>query len=319
MRPTKILVTGGAGFIGSHVAERMANQGTHVVVYDNFTSGTRSNLSNIDPDRLTIVEADVADADALAKSIASVSAVVHLAALPSVTASLEDPVGTHRENFVNTMLVLEAMRATGVRDVVYASSAAVYGGAHTSPAVETVTGVPESQYGLDKLFGEHLLHRYAKTFGIRSASLRFFNVFGPRQVASSPYSGVISRFVEAGTRGGRIVVFGDGLQTRDFIYVKDIAEYIARALESLGDEPLVANVGTGRACNLRELVQTLTEIGLRFESVDSAPRRAGEVMHSVADTSRLHETLGRIAGTSLHDGLRDLVATVETAGQVQES
>ena len=303
----RVLVTGGAGFIGSHVVERLLRDGAQVVVLDDLSTGLRTNLP--EHPSLTLHVGDAVEADAVARAIDGCVAVVHLAAVASVQRSVEDPIGTHRANLVATLQVLEAARLHGVRRIVYASSAAVYGDAAPLPADEGAPLAPLSPYAIDKLAGERYLQHYARTFGLEAVALRFFNVYGPRQRADSPYSGVISRFVDRLVRGDTIEVFGDGRQTRDFVAVADVADAVVRSLEApLTDRVLVANVGTGRGTDLLELLEALGGVLDRpVRPPLHGPAREGDVRDSRADVARLRSALGTWAPRDLKTGLASLV------------
>ncbi|MFO7545880.1 MAG: NAD-dependent epimerase/dehydratase family protein [Trueperaceae bacterium] len=227
----RVLVTGGAGFIGSHLVERLLDASdTDVVVLDAFTTGKRGNLP-LDHERLHLVTGDVADEEAVRHAMTDCDAVVHLAAVASVEASVRDPITTHRTNLMGTIRVFEEASKRPGRRVLYASSAAVYGDAQDVPISENTTTRPLSPYASDKLAGEHYLAHYHRAGHVNGTAFRFFNVFGPRQDPSSPYSGVISIFLDRAVRGEPVTVFGDGRQTRDFVYVADVVEALVAALD----------------------------------------------------------------------------------------
>lgn len=303
----RVLVTGGAGFIGSHVVERLVRDGTHVVVLDDLSTGLRSNLPEHPSVALRV--GDAVEADAVAEAIAGCGAVVHLAAVASVQRSVEDPIGTHRANLVATLQVLEAARRQGVRRFVYASSAAVYGDAAPLPADEDAPLEPLSPYAIDKLAGERYLRHYVRAFGLEAVALRFFNVYGPRQRADSPYSGVISRFVDRLERDDVVEVHGDGRQTRDFVAVADVADAVVRSLDApLPDGFVVANVGTGRGTSLLELIESLgAALGRPVRPPRHGPPREGDVRDSRADVARLRSVLGTWSPSELRTGLASLV------------
>ena len=241
-----ILITGGAGFIGSHLVDALLAGGYWVRVLDNLSTGKRSNLP-LDNERFELLEGDVANAEEVARAVVGMTAVVHLAAVASVQASVDDPVGTHQSNFVGTLNLCEAMRKAGVKRVVYASSAAVYGNNGEGASIDEETAkAPLTPYASDKLAGEYYFDFYRRQHGLEPVIFRFFNIFGPRQDPSSPYSGVISIFSERAQRGLPIAVFGDGEQTRDFMYVGDLVDVLVQAVE-VPDAPLGAiNVGWNR-------------------------------------------------------------------------
>lgn len=303
----RILVTGGAGFIGSHVVQTLERTGYQVRVFDNFASGRPENLAGTCPE---IVPGDVRDVGQLEAALDGVAAVVHLAAAPSVAASMADPVGTHAVNYVGTLNVLEAMRKRGVRRLLYASSAAVYGNG-AAPHDEEEAPHPLSPYGLDKLAGEHALRIYGEWHGLHATALRFFNVYGPRQAPDSPYSGVISIFVSRLIRGELLTVFGEGHQSRDFVYVGDVAQVIVGLLPD-PQAPTLANVATGRSVTLLELIQVISRVVDRLPQVRHEARRPGDIQHSRASAERLR-VRGLRPETSLEAGLRELVASLAVA------
>jgi UDP-glucose 4-epimerase len=304
------VVTGGAGFIGSHTVDRLVADGHHVVVLDDFRTGRRANLArHAGSDRLAVVACDVshgifAALAPITARLGPVDRIVHLAAQVSVVHSVQNPLVDMQVNYGGTLHVLEYARATGVQKVVFASSAAVYGEVATMPVAEDAATLPVSPYGIDKLASEHALDYYAAVHGVPVTSLRFFNVYGPRQDPSSPYSGVISIFADCARAGRPITIFGDGGQTRDFIYVGDVVRAIVAALGDAGNR-LVANVATGTEITVLALARTLVELCGGRSTIDHAPPRSGEILKSRARVDRLREVLGIVAETSLLDGLRE--------------
>lgn len=318
-----VLVTGGAGFIGSHTVDLLVARGCRVVVLDDFSTGKRANLARwADHDRhglggrepaVEVLTVDVSHGlfAALAPITAAhgpVERIVHLAAQVSVVHSLANPLTDARVNYGGTVQVLEYARAAGVKKVVFASSAAVYGDVATLPVDEDAPCRPLSPYGVHKLASEHALHCYAAVHGVPSVALRFFNVYGPRQDPSSPYSGVISIFADRAAAGRDLTIFGDGEQTRDFVYVGDVVRAVVDA--ALGDAPghAVANVGTGRETTVRALAEILVGLGGGGSAIVHAPARAGEIVRSVARVERAAALLGFRAATALRDGLAATVA-----------
>ncbi len=286
MGDSPILVTGGAGFIGSNLVDALVARGYSVRVLDNLSTGKRSNLptgANVE-----FVEGDVADAQLVRRAVQGCGAVVHLAAVASVQASVDDPVGTHQSNFVGTLNLCEAMREAGVRRVVFASSAAVYGNNGEGQAIdEDVPKAPLTPYAADKLASEHYLDFYRRQHGLDPVVFRFFNIYGPRQDPSSPYSGVISIFTERAQQGLPIAVFGDGEQTRDFLYVGDLVEILLQALENSVAEAGAVNVGLNRATSLNELLAAIGEVVGALPPVSYGQARGGDIRHSRADNTRL--------------------------------
>lgn len=286
MTDSPILVTGGAGFIGSNLVDALLARGYRVRVLDNLTTGKRSNLP--DSDCLELLEGDVADACIVRRAVDGCRAVVHLAAVASVQASVDDPVGTHQSNLVGTLNLCEAMRDAGVRRVIFASSAAVYGNNGEGQAIDEDTPkAPLTPYAADKLASEHYLDFYQRQHGLEPVVFRFFNIYGPRQDPSSPYSGVISIFTERAQKGMPIAVFGDGEQTRDFLYVGDLVELLVQALEAETVEQGAINVGLNRATSLNELLAAIGTVLGGLPAVSYQAARGGDIRHSRAGNARL--------------------------------
>lgn len=306
LSPLHVLVTGGAGFIGSHVVRSLCAKGASVTVLDNLASGRLSNLEGIDGD-VQFVQGDVRDRALVEMLLQGAFAVVHLAAEPFVPVSIREPLETHSINYVGTLTLLEAMRATNVMRIVYASSAAVYPQGIDHPVAETNATDPSSPYGMDKLFGDIALRTYRKLHGIRGTSLRFFNVYGERQLANSSYSGVISVFVDRITNGKPLTIYGDGGQCRDFIYAGDVANVVS-SCALLEDSPALINVGTGQTISLLDLVSTLESITGNKVDVNHEPTRPGDVYYSCAAIDTLR-SLGEsvLPRTDLRDGLKALL------------
>jgi UDP-glucose 4-epimerase len=304
------VVTGGAGFIGSHAVDQLLAAGHRVVVLDDFRTGKRANLAqHAGSDRLDVIACDVSHGifAALAPITARhgpVERIVHLAAQVSVVHSVQNPLVDMQVNYGGTLHVLEYARATGVKKVVFASSAAVYGDVATLPVGEDAPTRPVSPYGIDKLASEHALDYYAAVHGVLTTALRFFNVYGPRQDPSSPYSGVISIFTDRARAGRALTLFGDGSQTRDFIYVGDVVRAIVAALGD-GANRVVANVGTGGEITVLELARSVVELCGGNSAIEHLPARPGEILRSRAQVDRLRDILGVVAETSLRDGLRE--------------
>ncbi|MBM7062750.1 NAD-dependent epimerase/dehydratase family protein [Pseudomonas sp. UL073] len=307
MSDAPILITGGAGFIGSHLVDALLAQGHAVRVLDNLSTGKRSNLP-LDNPRLTLLEGDVADAALVARAMQGCRAVAHLAAVASVQASVDDPVATHQSNFVGTLNVCEAMRTQGVKRVLFASSAAVYGNNGEGAAIDEDTAkAPLTPYAVDKLASEQYLDFYRRQHGLEPAVFRFFNIFGPRQDPSSPYSGVISIFTERAQAGLPITVFGDGEQTRDFVYVGDLVHVLLQALElpTLAVGPV--NVGLSRATSLNQLLALIRQVTGSLPEVSYGAARAGDIKHSRANNLRLLERFAFAEPTPMAEGLARLL------------
>jgi UDP-glucose 4-epimerase len=294
----RYLVTGGAGFIGSNLTDHLLAQGHGVRVLDDLSSGKRSNL----PPGIELVEGSAADPETVFTSARGCDGIFHLAAIASVTRSLEDRVAVHVVNQTATVACLDAARQHGGIPLVLASSAAIYGDQH--PCTETLKPAPLSPYGADKAGSElHLLAGW-HSFGQPSAALRFFNVFGPRQDPASPYSGVISAFLARAVAGQPLSIHGDGLQTRDFIFVSDVVRHLERAMARLHEQraQFVCNVCTGGSVTIRALAETIGRIVGGVE-IGHAPGRAGDIRHSQGDPTLARALLGIAATVSLQDGL----------------
>jgi len=301
----RVLVTGGAGFIGSHVNERLLAAGHAVHVLDNLSTGRKENLSK--HAALQFTEGDIRDAASVNRVVTGCDTIVHLAAVASVQASVDDPQGTHASNFDGTLNLLEAARRVGVKRFLYASSAAVYGDKARPPVSEEVALDPLTPYAADKLAGEYYLGFYYRKFGLQTTAFRFFNIYGPRQDPSSPYSGVISIFVDRLRSRAPVTIFGDGLQTRDFVYVSDLADLLVRAIDVPATFGKVMNIGRGVECSLLELLDTLEQLsGLKIERRHEAARM-GDILRSCADTARLKALMGGVPKTTMKDGLAELL------------
>jgi UDP-glucose 4-epimerase len=297
------LVTGGAGFIGSHLAEALTAQGKRVRVLDNFSTGLQSNLVHIRPSP-EIVNGDLADAAAVGKATAGASVVYHLGALASVQRSVEAPEDTHRACATGTLNVLDAARRQNVRRVVYAASSSAYGGFSSEEGqTEDIPLRPLSPYAAAKLAGELYAEAFSATYGVETVRLRFFNIFGPRQRADSPYSGVIALFIAAMSKGRAPTVHGDGLQSRDFTYVSNAVQALIKAGETPGVSGNVYNIGTGRSITVLDLVGALNRLlGTTLTPQHAAPR-TGDVRFSRADISRVRQDLGFDPKITFEDGL----------------
>jgi len=296
-----VLVTGGAGFIGSHLVEALVAAGQPVRVLDDLSTGRRENLAAFQGVNLAV--GDVGDPAAVERLMAGVTVVYHLAALASVQRSVEAPLDSHRVCDTGTLLVLDAARRHGVRRVVYAGSASAYGIPAGEVQHEDDPLCPLSPYAAAKLAGEMYLQSFARTYGLETVRLRFFNVFGPRQRADSPYSGVIALFVAALMQGRTPTIFGDGLQTRDFVYVTDVVQALRKAAATPGVSGRVYNVGTGRKTTLLDLVATLNDLLGTALIPAHKDGRAGDIRHSCADIGRIRGDLGYEPAVSFRDGL----------------
>ena len=313
MSEQRILVTGGAGFIGSHLVDRLLAQGYAVSVLDNLSFGHTRNLP-LDNPKLRFVEGDVADAGAVAKAIEGCSAVAHLAAVASVQASVDDPLGTHQANLIGTVVVAEAAKQAGIKRIVFASSAAVYGNNGEGVAIDEDTPkAPLTPYAADKLASEHYLDFYRRQHGLEPAIFRFFNIYGPRQDPSSPYSGVISIFTERTLAGTPITVFGDGEQTRDFVFVADLVKVLAEALTAPQVQVGAVNVGLHASTSLNQLLEHFKAIHGSLPAISYGQARPGDIRHSLANNQRLRERFNFGTPTGMREGLKALLDSVKPA------
>lgn len=310
---TRVLVTGGAGFIGSHIADALLADGREVVVVDDFSSGHRENI----PDLARVVTGDLADPGVAEEAVEGCDAIVHCAAMPSVARSVEDPVTSNRANLDGSTRLVLAARDAGVRRIVYSSTSAVYGDEVEGAADETFREAPMSPYGLNKLAAEHLFRMSPKLFGVDTVCLRYFNVFGPRQDPGSPYSGVISIFVTCALEGRSPMIHGDGKQSRDFTYVGDVvkANLLAVDVERGGGQ--VMNVGWGRSTDLLTIWDHIRKAcGHPDLDAKHGASRAGDIRHSMAKTEVARRVLGFEPSVSLEAGLAETVAWYRSAPPV---
>ncbi len=299
-----VLVTGGAGFIGSHLVEALLEQDYSVRAVDNLVTGHRSNLAHLEG-KFDWIEGDLADFDVCRRVVEGAACVFHEAAIPSVSWSVENPLRSHASGPTVTLNMLEAARQAGVKRFIFAASSSAYGDTTHLPKHEAMLPQPLSPYAAGKLAGEAYVSVYAKTMGLDGASLRYFNIFGPRQDSSSPYSGVISLFADQMRRGVRPIIFGDGTQTRDFTFVGNV---VAANLTAMQDpQPLegaVFNVGTGRRISLIDLVAALNALlGTKIEP-DFQPPRPGDVRDSQASLDQINQRLDYRPVVKFEDGLR---------------
>lgn len=299
-----VLVTGGAGFIGSHLASALASAGARLRIVDDLSTGYRENLDEIKGE-VDFVHASLADEKSLRKALEDVELVFHEAAIPSVPRSIENPRQTHIASVESTFSLLLASRDKNVRRVVYAASSSAYGDQPTLPKVENMLPEPLSPYAVAKLVGEHYCQVFTRVYGLETISLRYFNVFGPRQDPSSQYSGVISRFISALLGGEQPVVYGDGEQSRDFTYIDNVVDANLKAAESAKGIGQVINVANGERITLNQLLAELKGLTGKSNVVaDYREPRAGDVKHSLADISRARSLLGFEPRVDLRTGLR---------------
>jgi nucleoside-diphosphate-sugar epimerase len=294
------LVTGGAGFIGSHLVDALLKRGDTVRVADNFSTGKRTNL----PSTIDIVEGDLADDGVAARAVAGCDYVLHQAAVPSVPRSVNDPVGTNRANVDATLQVLVAARDAGVKRVVFAGSSSEYGNSQVLPKREDMRPAPITPYALQKWTGEQYCSMFSSLYGLETVSIRYFNVFGPRQAPDSPYSGVISLFIKAFLNGQAPVIHGDGRQTRDFTYVSNVVDGVLRAATAEGVSGEYINVATGGRVSLLELARALQLITGSNLAPTLGPPRDGDVKDSQADIFKARKMLGYEPTVPFEEGLR---------------
>lgn len=299
-----ILVTGGAGFIGSHTVDLLLAEGFDVRVFDNFSNGKRENLPN--SPKLEIIKGDITDRDAVEAAMVGVTHVIHLAALISVAESINQPALSCRDNALGFVQVVDCARKAGVQRIVYASSAAVYGLPEKLPITETDKTSPISFYGIDKLYDDLSAELFKKFYGVSLLGMRYFNVYGERQDPRSPYSGVVSKFLDAIASGKSLTLFGDGLQTRDFIHVSDVARANVAAMKN-PQVTGVCNIATGQSVTLNELIGKMEALLGRDLVIDRLPPEEGGIRFSGAVAGRLNQELGVVAETPLARGLAQLM------------
>ncbi len=308
----RVLVTGGAGFIGGHLVDALLAEGAAVRVIDNFSTGRRENLAH-NLSRIELIEGDLCDPDATARAVKGVDTVFHEAAIPSVARSVNDPVASNRANVTGTVELLQACRVAGVRKLVYAASSSAYGDTEVLPKVETITPRPLSPYAVSKLTGEHYVTVFGRLFGFETVSLRYFNVFGPRQDPKSEYAAVIPRFITRMLRGERPQIHGDGEQSRDFCFIENTvsANLLAARARTSGE---VVNVACGARATLNELVTMINrQLGTDL-TPEYGPPRAGDVRHSLADIGAARALLGYEVKYDLAAGLEKTVAYYRSLG-----
>jgi nucleoside-diphosphate-sugar epimerase len=301
--PPNVLVTGGAGFIGSSIVRALLERGNAVRVLDNLSSGRRANLADVQA-RIEWIEGDILDAATMRRAAEGVEVIFHEAAIPSVPRSMKAPLPSHEANATGTLQVLEAARALGVRRVVYAGSSSAYGDTPVLPKVETMVPLPLSPYAVSKLTGEYYCQMYARTMGLQTVVLRYFNVFGPRQDPASQYAAVIPRFITAALAEAEPTVFGDGKQSRDFCYIDNVVEANLLAAEAPGASGRVFNIACGAATDLNAVLDLLGQLLGRPVNARYEPSRGGDVKHSLADIAAAQSVLGYQPKVLFAEGLR---------------
>ena len=306
------LVTGGAGFIGSHLTEEIARRGHRVRVADSLITGKRSNIAHIPG--VDFVEGDLADLEFAKKVAAGCDYVLHQAAIPSVPRSVKDPIASNRANVDATLNILVAARDAGVKRLVFAASSSAYGNTETLPKHEGMPTSPLSPYALQKVVGEQYLQMFTRLYGLETVSIRYFNVFGPRQDPSSPYSGVISVFATALLENRSPTIYGNGEQTRDFTYVANVVDGVLRACEAPRASGEVINVATGGRISLNQLFYAMRDVVGGNVEPTYAETRQGDVRDSQADIRKAQELLGYTPSVSFEDGLERTINWYRTAG-----
>jgi len=300
--PETYVITGGAGFIGSHIAERLLRDGHRVRIVDNFATGKRENLAALPPG-CVLFEASITDKVALDEAFAGADYVLHQAALPSVPRSIDDPLTTHEYNVTGTLNVLLAARDAGVKRVAYAASSSAYGDIEGEYKDETMAPRPLSPYGVSKLAGEYYAQAFTAVYGLETVALRYFNVFGPRQDETSQYAAVIPRFLAAMLRGESPIIYGDGLQSRDFTYVDNVVHGNLLALRAPKAAGQMMNLATGGRISLLDLVDRLNVIlGTHIQPIHE-PARTGDIKHSRASVAKAGELLGFEPVVEFDEGL----------------
>lgn len=309
----QLLVTGGGGFIGSHLVERLLRDGHRVRVLDNFTTGHRRNLHSV-LDDVELVEGDLQSYERAHAAVRGCDIVLHQAAMPSVPRSVQDPLTSNASNVIGTLNVLLAARDSGVRRVVFASSSSVYGAVPGLPKNEALPALPISPYAVAKLAGEGYCRAFTEVYGLETVALRYFNVFGPRQDPLSQYAAVIPNFITAALRGEPPVIFGDGEQSRDFTHVDNVVEANVLAMAAPDVAGRTYNIACGERITLNELVATIGRVLGRTIEPRYAEARPGDVRHSMADTSRARDELGYRVIIRLEEGLARTVQHYVAAG-----
>jgi len=299
----RALVTGGAGFIGSHLVEGLLACGYAVRALDNFATGKRENLAAV-TDKIELLEGDVRNLTTVRTAMRKVDVVFHEAALPSVERSVKNPLESNEVNITGTLNVLLAARDAGVQRVIYAASSAAYGNTLTLPKEETMTPEPLSPYAVSKIAGEQYAKIFTQLYGLSTVSLRYFNVFGPRQDPTTQYAGVIAKFINCALEGKPFPVFGDGEQSRDFTYVSNVVDANILAAEAKLEGAVLMNIAYGQRASLNQIIDMLNELTHQNLPAQYGPERAGDVRHSHASLSRAKGILGYAPKVDLLEGLR---------------
>jgi UDP-glucose 4-epimerase len=302
----KYLVTGGAGFIGSHIVDTLSERGNEIIILDNFFSGRKENISHLESiQKIHFIHGSITDLAMLKTTCESVDGIFHEAAIASVARSVNNPVATNETNVTGTLNVLMAARDAGVKKIVYASSSSVYGDTPTLPKTESMCPCPKSPYAVSKHAGEEYLRVFSELYGLKTLSLRYFNVFGPRQDPQSDYAAVIPKFITRILARQRPVIYGDGTQTRDFTYVKDVAEANVKAMESSAEG--VYNIAYGQQIDLNSLADLIMSITGIMTTPIYEPPRPGDIHDSLADSSRARDMFGYNPRYTVKTGLQETI------------
>lgn len=310
MQRSKIVITGGAGFIGSHLAEELAKQ-NEVIIIDDFSSGSEANISTlVNYDNVQLIRGSITDSGLLQKALKGIDFVFHQAAVPSVPRSIDDPLTSHEANITGTLNVLIASRENNVKKVVFASSSSVYGDTPTLPKSEDMVPNPQSPYAVTKIAGEYYCRVFNQVYGLPTACLRYFNVYGPRQNPNSQYAAVIPKFIQRISKNEPPIIFGDGTQTRDFTYVKDVVE--ANILAAQSEATGVFNLGRGDSISLNNLAEmVMGTMGVNFKPIYQEPR-PGDVKHSLADITKARN-FGYNPKCTLEEGIKSILSNLDLA------
>ena len=299
----RALVTGGAGFIGSHLVEGLLANGWDVRVLDNFATGHRENIRPV-INQIDLLEGDVTNLTTVRFAVRNVDVIFHEAALPSVARSVKNPLESNEVNITGTLNVLLAARDAGIQRIVYAASSAVYGDQPTLPKVETMTPSPMSPYAIGKLAGEMYAQSFTRLYGLSTISLRYFNVFGPRQDPTTQYAGVIAKFISCALAGKPYTIFGDGEQSRDFTYVENVVQVnLLAAMAKIDDAPII-NVAYGARTTINDIAHKLNELTNQKLELQYGPAQSGDVRHSLADITQARKLLGYDPKIDLTEGLK---------------
>ncbi len=308
----RVAITGGAGFIGSHLTELLLSRGDHVIIIDDLSTGKKENIANlIGKDNVRFIQGSIFDLHLLGQTFSGVDFVFHLAAICSVPRSIADPLSTNEVNITGTLNVLLAARDNNVKKVIFASSSSVYGDIPTLPKTEDMIPHPQSPYALTKLVGEYYCHIFQQIYDLPTICLRYFNVYGPRQSSDSPYAAVIPTFIARVSQDKPPIIYGDGEQTRDFTFVKDVIQ--ANIIGAESDASGVFNIGRGENSTISDLAKTITRIIEKDLKSEYQPPRPGDIKHSLADISRAR-AIGYEPQYSLDSGLRETIRRLTSAG-----